>query len=215
LFKQLNTGRTERFEEERKTLKALPERRLESYKRVGPMRVSSGSLIRVHNNSYSVHSRLIGERVSVRLYADHLEVWYAQRQVEAIPRLRGQNKHRVQYRHVIDSLVKKPGAFENYRYRQDMFPTSRFRRAYDELKTRHTLRVAAKEYLKILHLAATVSEERVDQALFALERTDQAVVSEVVRRLVAQEGEIDRPGEIHIAEVSSQPYDELLELAYV
>src|SRR6056297_930298 len=91
LFKQVNAGRSERLEEERKELGRLPERRLESYKRVGPVRVSSGSLIQVHNNSYSVHSRLIGEQVSVRLYAEHLEVWYAQRRVEVIPRLRGQN----------------------------------------------------------------------------------------------------------------------------
>lgn len=215
VFKQVNAGRSERLEEERKELRRLPERRLESYKRVGPVRVSSGSLIQVHNNSYSVHSRLIGEQVRVRLYAERLEVWYAQRRVEVIPRLRGQNKHRVQYRHVIDSLVKKPGAFENYRYRQDMFPTSRFRRAYDELKNRHTLRVAAKEYLKILHLAATISEQQVDGVLFALERNDRPVESHVVKELLDQEGELDRPQEVFIAEVSSRPYDDLLEHAHV
>lgn len=215
LFKQLNAGRSERFEEERKTLGPLPERRLESYKRFGPVRVSSGSLIQIQNNRYSVHSRLIGEQVSVRLYAEHLEVWYAQRRVEAIPRLRGQNKHRVQYRHVIDSLVKKPGAFENYRYRQDMFPTSRFRRAYDGLKIRHTLRVAAKEYLKILHLAATVSEERVDQALFALEREDQPVEAQMVKGLLEHHGELDLPREICIDEINSRLYDDLLERAHV
>lgn len=215
LFGQLNAGRIKRFEEERKALKPLPQRRLESYKRVGPLRVSSGSLIQVQNNTYSVHSRLIGEQIAVRLYAEYLEVWYAQRRVEVIPRLRGQAKHRVQYRHVIDSLVKKPGAFENYRYRQDMFPTSRFRRAYDELKTHHTVRVAAKEYLGILQLAATVSEQRVDEALFALERDGRRARFETVQRTLDQGGEFDQPGEICIAEVSSRPYDELLELAYV
>ena len=93
-----------------------------------------GSTIRVNNNTYSVDSRLIGEKVQVRVFAEQLEVWYAQRQVETLPRLRGQGKHRIQYRHIIDWLVRKPGAFDNYRYRDDLFPTSRFRIAYDALK---------------------------------------------------------------------------------
>jgi hypothetical protein len=63
-------------------------------------RVVSGSLIHVDRNSYSVPSRLIGEKVEVRLFVEHLEVWYAQKRVERLPRLRGRDKHRVNYRHV-------------------------------------------------------------------------------------------------------------------
>ena len=51
-----------------------------------------------------------------------------------MPRLRGENGHLIQYRHIIDWLVKKPGAFENYRYRDALFPTHRFRMAYDHLQ---------------------------------------------------------------------------------
>jgi hypothetical protein len=72
--------------------------------------------------------------VDVRLYAEYLEVWYGQRLVESMPRLRGRGKHRITYRHIIDWLARKPGAFENYRYREEMFPTSRFRMAYDALR---------------------------------------------------------------------------------
>src|ERR1017187_1730884 len=96
--------------------------------------VDSGSLIHVERNSYSVNSRLIGTRVEARLYLDHVEVWYGQRKVEDLPRLRGRSKHRVDYRHIIEWLVRKPGAFENYRYQEDLFPTSRFRMAYDALR---------------------------------------------------------------------------------
>jgi hypothetical protein len=88
----------------------------------------------VDRNVYSVDSRLIGERVDVWLYADELEVWFTGKVVERLPRLRGQRTHRINYRHVIDWLVRKPGAFENYRYREDLFPTSRFRMAYDALR---------------------------------------------------------------------------------
>ena len=77
---------------------------------------------------------LIGAGRIGRLHAEHLEVWYGQKKVDDIPRLRGEGQHRINYRHIIDSLVRKPGAFENYRYRDELFPTSCFRIAYDVLK---------------------------------------------------------------------------------
>ncbi len=61
-------------------------------------------------NTYSVHSRLIGESVTVRVGAEDLEIWYGQRRVDQFPRLRGEQKHRIDYRHVIEWLVRKPGA---------------------------------------------------------------------------------------------------------
>jgi hypothetical protein len=128
-----NAGRRKRLDEELPRLRRLPERRRESYKRLS-VTVGRGSLIRVDRNTYSVPSRLIGERVEVRLYVEHVEVWYAQREVERFARLRGRKKHAVNYRHIIDWLVRKPGAFESYVYREDLFPTSRFRMAYDALR---------------------------------------------------------------------------------
>src|SRR5262249_6072604 len=103
-----------------------------------------------------------------------LEVWFAGKVVERIPRLRGQRKHRINYRHVIDWLVRKPGAFEDYRYREDLFPTSRFRIAYDTLRETAPGR-ASREYLQILELAARENEAMVDSALRALLEEEQAI----------------------------------------
>ena len=125
-------------------------------------------------------SRLIGERVDVRLYAEELEVWFAGKVVERIPRLRGQGRHRINYRHVIDWLVRKPGAFEDYRYREDLFPTSRFRMAYDALRQTAPSR-AARAYLQILELAARENEALVDGALQALLEQEQAITVQAVR----------------------------------
>ena len=133
LFSELNTGRQKRFQKELKTLRALPERRLDSCKDLDA-RVRRGSTINIQNNVYSVHSRLIGEKVKIKLYAEHLEVWYAQRKIEVIARLHGRGKHRINYRHIIDWLVRKPGAFENYKYSDDLYPSTRFRMAYDWLR---------------------------------------------------------------------------------
>ena len=166
LFTQLNSGRQDRLAEERPLLRPLPARALDAARRL-QVRVGPSSTIRVVNNTYSVHSRLIGEAVEVRLGAEHLEVWYAQRCVHRLPRVRGREQYRIEYRHLIDWLVRKPGAFAGYRYREALFPTSRFRMAYDALaQVRPTS--ADREYLALLHLAAKESEQGVDDALRVL-----------------------------------------------
>jgi hypothetical protein len=167
MFVRLNAGRKRRLTEEMAVMKELPERRMESCKRER-VKVDSGSLIYVDRNVYSVPSRLIGEPVEARLYMDQVEVWYGQKKVEQMPRLRGRRKHRVDYRHIIDWLVRKPGAFEHYRYREELFPTSRFRMAFDVLQEKLGRPKGSKEYLKILELAAKDSEVKVDEALRAL-----------------------------------------------
>ena len=78
--------------EEIAVMRELPERRLESCKRER-VKVDSGSLIYADRNVYSVPSRLIGEQVEVRLYMERVEVWYGQKKVEEMPRLRGRQKH--------------------------------------------------------------------------------------------------------------------------
>jgi hypothetical protein len=146
LIARLNAGRRDRLAAEMQYLRALPDRRLDSCKRAR-VKVDSGSLIYVDRNVYSVNSRLIGEQVEARLHADTVEVWYAGRKVEQLPRLRGRGKHRIDYRHIIDWLVRKPGAFDNYRYRDELFPTSRFRMVWDALRELTPAR-ANKRYLK-------------------------------------------------------------------
>src|SRR5260370_21100840 len=129
LFEQLNSGRRPRLVEEMERLRPLPDRRLDTAKRVRA-RVNSGSLIVVERNSYSVNSRLIGEIVEARVFSDRLEIWYGGQKMEQLPRLRGRTNYRVDYRHIIDWLVRKPGAFASYRYPEHLFPSSRFRIAY-------------------------------------------------------------------------------------
>lgn len=128
--------------------------------------VTTWSTIRVLHNAYSVPSRLIGERVRVRVHDDRLEVYHGEVRQEVVPRLLGRQRHRIDYRHVIWSLVRKPGAFARYRYREDLFPTVTFRRAYDALAAALTTeRKADLEYVRVLHLAASTMESDVDAAL--------------------------------------------------
>jgi len=210
LFAQLNQGRKDRLAEELRVVRRLPPRRLESCKRL-QVRVGPSSTIRVNHNVYSVHSRLIREHVDIRLYGEHLEVWYAQQRIDTIPRLRGEGKHRIQYRHIIDWLVRKPGAFENYRYRDALFPTHRFRMAYDWLKRRHPSR-AATEYLSMLHLAARQNEAAVDYALRTLIEKEQPLSIGAVETIMGSFEQIPSPAQITIAEIDLGAYDALLSI---
>jgi transposase len=141
----------------------LPPMRIEDFRRERVM-VTRFSTIRAAENTYSVSSRLIGETVELRLYAETIEVWHGERRVATVERQRGRGNVTIDYRHVIWSLVRKPGAFARYRYREALFPTLTFRRAYDALVDRLGSR-ADVEYVRILHLAASTSETAVEQAL--------------------------------------------------
>jgi len=204
--KRLNAGRQMRFAQEQRVLRRLPAQRLDATQRL-QVRVGPSSTIRVRHNVYSVHSRLIREQVTVRLTVEHLEIWYGGRRLEVLPRLRGAGKHRIDYRHIIDWLVKKPGAFANYRYRDDLFPGSRFRMAYDALGGDSQ---ASREYLKILQLAASESEVGVDDALRLLMHEGREPTAAAVQEIL-ESGRKPAPAtEVHITAVDLSRYDSLL-----
>lgn len=206
---QLNTGRIKRFQEELAVLKNLPVRRFDDFTPI-KTKVSKGSTINVYFNTYSVHSRLIGENVQIRMYMDHIEVWYAKKLIERLPRMRGRGKHKINYRHIIDWLIRKPGAFENYRYKADLFPSSRFRMAYDWLRSNMTFQ-ANKEYLKILALAAKESQSVTDNTLRYLIAKGIAPTASNVTELVADGMLIPKTTDVIVHSNDLVGYDSLLE----
>jgi hypothetical protein len=210
LFEQLNSGRRERLKEELAVLRQLPQRRHNDYTEVG-CKVTRFSTIRVLKNSYSLHGRLIGEQVKARIYADHIEVWYAQRRIERLPRLRGKNGHHINYRHIIDWLVRKPGAFKNYRYKDDLFPTSQFRIAYDLLCSQHGSKKGNKHYLKILKLAAQKSETLVNESLRFLVLRGDVIDSKIVEAMVESDLQPPAVTDVKVEQVDLGIYDELLQ----
>lgn len=202
----LNASRTVRLAEDRSALKPLPPRRLEDYEECEAV-VGRASTILVLQNHYSVPARLIGHRVKVHVYAEELEVFYMGRRVESFPRLVGTKLARVNYRHVIGWLVRKPGAFENYRYRDELFPRLVFRETYDRLCERVPAR-ATIEYLRVLKLAAETMEGNVVKALEELLAAGELPDSEAVRARVAPRSP-ERP-EVNVQEPSLHIYDKLL-----
>jgi hypothetical protein len=159
-----NQGRQQRLQEELAVMKPLTASPLWPYQEVR-VKVNRGSLIRVQHNLYSVPTHLIGQEVTVRIFEWHLEVYYRQIQVEWLPRLVGQNKQQINYRHLIDSLLRKPGGFRDYRYRESLFPSVVFRQAWDQLNQWYSSRKADLIYLRVLRLAAHTLESEVADIL--------------------------------------------------
>jgi transposase len=164
--KTINQRAVARLAEERPHLRPLPESPVPCYTQ-STLTVRSWSTIRVAGRNYSVPSRLIGHEVEVRLHPNIVEVHYKGKLIETMPRLRGDRTAYIDYRHIIWSLVRKPGAFARYKFREELFPTLTFRRAYDALVATRGGR-ADIEYVRILHLAASTMETTVEQALETL-----------------------------------------------
>jgi hypothetical protein len=208
VMEQANRLRQKRLREELAVMRPLSVERLREYKEEN-VAVTSWSTIRVRHNTYSVPSRLIGEWVRVRIYEDRLEVYHGDRHQLSVERLRGRNGHRINYRHVIASLVRKPGAFERYRYREELFPTVVFRRAYDALAESLTGWRPDVEYLRVLHLAARTLESDVEAALELLLADKKLPLADDVRALV--EPRVPQVPDLVVPAVDLQSYDSLFE----
>src|SRR5256714_8593013 len=151
LVRNRNLNRTVRFATEREALRPLPATALAPCKELR-LTVSRFSTIQVLGNTYSVPSRLIGTTLTLRVRAETLEGFVGSKLAFTLPRMSGKHQHHINYQHIIWSLVRKPGAFAAYRYRDDLFPTTPFRQAYDRLLTERPQR-ADDEYVRVLHLA--------------------------------------------------------------
>jgi hypothetical protein len=157
-----NALRHAKVTEEMATLRALPASRYPEADELA-VRVSCHSTVRVKDCAYSVPARLIGAIVRVLVTETTVVVRYEQLEVVRYPRS-ATRRPRIDYRHIIASLVRKPGAFANYLYREELFPGTVFRQAYDRLKAAEE-RTADRHYLQLLSLAAQEGEDRVAAAL--------------------------------------------------
>lgn len=159
-----NQGRRENLAVELAVMKPLPPTRLSEYDEVS-CTVGSSSTIRVKKVGYSVPARLIGQDLKVEVYERELKLYSGRELLLVLPRHCGDRGVVLDYRHVIDHLLRKPGAFERYRYREQLFPSRSFREAYDHLVAKHGQRGGAVEYLRLLKLASEVGESGIEVML--------------------------------------------------
>jgi hypothetical protein len=147
------------------------------------VRVSAWSTISVRKNCYSVPPRLIGQELRVRVYEDRIIAFYRDICELDCERVRGDGRRRIDYRHIVWSLLRKPGAFERYVYREEMFPTAVFQRAYEAIGVTRAGVARDREYLRLLHLAASTMQSDVEIALSLLFESGAAITYDAVKEL--------------------------------
>ncbi|MBT8490163.1 MAG: IS21 family transposase [Deltaproteobacteria bacterium] len=161
ILEKLNRHRLEKLKEELALMRSAPPVRLPHYRKE-QTKVSRQSMVRLQKVTYSVPSKYIGRELLFHIYESRIEAFYRNKQVFTLPRLRSDRGARIDYRHIIHSLRRKPGAFSNWKYHNHLFPTLTFRQCYDHLGAIYDNRRADREYLDILSLAADYGEKVVE-----------------------------------------------------
>ena len=206
---QRNRNRQPRLQDELAVMRRVTQPALASY-RERRLKVSAGSLVLIQTNLYSVPTSLIGQTVTVRQYEWHLEVYYQQQLIQSMPRLLGRSQQNINYRHLVESLLRKPGGFRHYRYQPALFPQPVFRQCWEQLTLWYGEHKADLSYLRILRLAAQEGESEVTAALALLleqqVRFDEADVAPLV-----QPHQAATPPALAACPVDLRRYDALLQ----
>ena len=196
---RMNARVAVRLAVERAMLRTLPARRTAEFEEV-PARVSKYAIFTVRGAQYSAPSQLIGQRLAVRLYSEHIECWLGGTRVLERPRLShrdGQSHPRdIDYRHLIGALRRKPGAFARWVLREAMFPRPVYRQTWERLSARLSEREACKTIVGLLVLAAEGHEAQLATELEQLIELDQLPDLMALTALLAP-----RPGVLPIVTV--------------
>jgi hypothetical protein len=205
-----NRNHHTKINHERAYLHALPKHRAVLYSERRAT-VSSTSTIQVHRVTYTVPSRLIGETLLVRLYDEQLICYLGATQVITLQRIYARNKNvtarQVDYRHVIDSLVKKPGAFCGCQYRDDLFPDSNYRAIWTYVRAHLSLKKANQFMVQLLYLAAkTDCETQLGIHVYQkIQQEDLPTLSALQKRFNKQDAPV-----IQIHHHNLESYDQLI-----
>jgi hypothetical protein len=186
-----NAKRQERLLLEMDYLSELPDKKWHS-PTVIHVRVSSGSIVQILDVPYTVPSRLIHYTLKAYVYPDEIILFYGNKKLQTMPRLRERSLGGINYRHLIDSLIRKPAAFAHYQYHEALFPRLCFRKAY----------------LKLLQMAKLYSEQEVAEALNLLLEEHQMPDAQTVKTLI--DACLKTPLNVHVHQVAAADYDCLL-----
>ena len=188
IVQRMNTRALKLLATERTMLKPLPVRRTAEFEEI-PARVSKYAIFTLKGVLYSVPSQLIGHRLMVRQYAQHVEGWLGGQCVVSLPRARPGEGARVgrsiDYRHLVGALKRKPGAFARWVLRDAAFPRAVYRQTWERLSAQRPEREACKTMVGLLVLAADGHESQLAQELEQLVELDQLPDLHALTQLLA------------------------------
>ena len=212
VLERANGLRAERFAQEVAEMREHLAAELPDYTET-LVRVNNNSTIRVCKRVYSVPSKLIGSRLRARIHETHIVLLDGLVVLAELPLQGGDRGAVIDFRHIINWLVRKPRAFSQYRWREAMFPSLVWRAAYDHLNRHHDVSAADERYLEILQLAAVEGLGAVENVVEQLLLAPKPVVNarEVIALLRAFEDEAMAFRDRAAMPVSLEDYDHLLE----
>ncbi|MEA5416295.1 IS21 family transposase [Synechococcus sp. BA-132 BA5] len=204
---------------ERLHLQPLPVERFADYEPL-VVRVRSTSTIEVRSVTYSVPSRLIGQQLTVHLRHDRLDLFLRSQFVETLPRLHRQAGQigplrRIDFRHMIESLRRKPRALLRAQLQADLLPGENWRQLWRQLLAALPPDEAAKVMVDALHVAAR-TDDLVDVERYLRRQLRRSELSLTALRdhygLRPPRGLAALP-QLDIPEHTLSSYDELLDLS--
>ena len=213
--RRLNARCARAWEAERACLRPLPVRRTADFEEVDA-RVSKFGVFSAKSVLYSVPSRLAGHRLKVRLHSTHLDAWLGGVKVFECKRLHAsaadRHPRQIDWRHMLPSLKRKPGAFARWVLRDAMFPRSEYAQAWQRISAELPERSACRLMVELLDLAdrANIVAELAG-VLAALQASDALPDIDELRDRFAP-----RPSampDVQVVLPSTSVYDELLEAA--
>lgn len=205
-----NGNRCEALAVELEQMHALPSHVLPEYE-ARDCRVSKDGVVRVAKIGYSVPARWAGARLRAHLYEDRIELLDGRLVVEVLERRHGDRGTHVNWRHLLEALRRKPGAFRRYRYREQFFPSLIWRKAYDALQSAFSEGRAERDYLGLLALALPESQqERVEEVVARLLQQGSLTLDAARRELGTPQSTSHRSLGIDSLEADLNAYDDLL-----
>ena len=214
IVQRFNTRAAKFLAVERPMLKPLPVRRTAEYDEI-PARVSKYAIFSIKGAQYSAPSQLIGHRLMVRQYAQHIECWLGGQCVLSRPRATPQTGQRhgrdIDYRHLVGALKRKPGAFARWVLRDAAFPRAVYRQTWERLAAAKPEREACKTMVGLLALAADGHEAQLAHELEQVIELDQLPDLHGLTQLLAPPKTTVPDVVVILPTLAS--YDELIEVA--
>jgi hypothetical protein len=156
IVQQSNKRNRVDFTGEQLTLQPLPAHKTVDYE-IKSIKVPSSAILTIKRMRYSIPSRLSGHMLTLHIYQQKIQVYLGSTFVLMLDRKYHKQQgsyYVIRYQDVIHALIKKPGAFRQCTYRDELLPNSTYRaiwRHVDALKDRQA---SVKLMLKLLKLAA-------------------------------------------------------------
>lgn len=214
LVARRNRRRDDAVRIEAAALRPLPARRATDFTEVVARVTKTGGFL-VNSVFYSAPSRLIGQRLRVHVYDDRIEAYLGATPVVAHPRLRsrsdGVRLHRIDYRHVIHALRRKPQALAGSVYRDGLFPRTEYAAAWASLSGALPQRDACRRMVELLWLAHEETCEAELAALIVEDLTAERLPEAKNLRLRLEPRRRSLPADVPVALTTLASFDALLE----